>query len=554
MLGSASRGHAGRALLIGAAFLSFVAVRGSEAHGAAKPALHANGRIAFADASSGGIASMNPDGSGQWGVELNVSDISPAWSPDGSQLAVVTHWAGRNGILVMQPDGSDQRLVTTDSGDTDPAWSPDGSKIAFADGQNIYVVSADGTGRRQMTSNDYGYAAHPTWSPDGTTIAYSLYTDRTFDGVETYRSGIVLLDVTSGKQTTLLAGPNEDDYTPAWSPDGSSIAFAKTENYGNARIYTVNPDGTHLTALTDGSSWDATPAWSPDATKLLFVRNQQIWVIGRDGTGSQQLSNSTGGGVTPAWQPLGPRPAGCTLWGTNGNDLLVGTDGRDVICGLGGSDTLIGLGGDDTLAGGDGNDYLAGGLGRDRLIGGADDDTLDARDDGASDLVQGGTGWDKALVDGRVDQRQAVEQTTVDRDLAAWHPVTADAFLAENPPIEAFDGRIGDWWNSGGYPTHWIEVDLLRSVSIGRVSFVTPELPTGATFMLLGRATSDGAFRLLHVFKGPTVDLQRIVYSPKRPWRGIHYLRVVVPQSHAAMPWVSWREIKVYAPTCSCGS
>ena len=556
MLGSASRGHAGRAVLITAALLSFVAVRGSEAHGASTPALHADGRIAFADGSSGGIASMNPDGSGQWGVELNVGDTSPAWSPDGSQLAAVTHWGGRSGILVMQPDGSGEHLVTTDAADADPAWSPDGSKIAFANGANIYVVSVDGSHRTEVTSNDdgfsypyggygYAYASHPTWSPDGGTIAYSLYGERTFDGVDSYAAGIEAVDLASGKQTTLLAGASENAYGPAWSPDGGSIAFAGYLG-GDGEIYTMNPDGTHVTKVTDDALGDGFPAWSPDAKQLLFVRNQQIWEMNRDGAGAQQLTNSTGGGLDPAWQPLGPAPKGCTLWGTSGNDLLVGTDSRDVICGLGGDDTLIGLGGDDTLAGGDGNDYLAGGLGRDRLIGGPGDDTFDARDGGFSDLVQGGDGFDKAFVDGPVDQLQGVEQRMVDRDLAAWHPVTTDSFIAASPPIEAVDGRILDWWNSGGYPSHWIEVDLLRSVAVTRVALVAPELPAGATFMLLGRSSTNGAFRLLHVFKGPTADLQRVAYTPKRPWRGIRYLRLVVPTSQATMPWVSWREMKVY--------
>jgi hypothetical protein len=54
----------------------------SDAH-SSSASVRANGRIAFAAA--GGIAAMNPDGSGQWGVELNVGDTSPAWSPDGTQ-------------------------------------------------------------------------------------------------------------------------------------------------------------------------------------------------------------------------------------------------------------------------------------------------------------------------------------------------------------------------------------------------------------------------------------------------------------------------------------
>ncbi|HXH97198.1 MAG TPA: hypothetical protein VNH40_08315, partial [Gaiellaceae bacterium] len=191
-----------------------------------------NGRIAFS--ASTGIASMNPDGSGQWGVELNVGDTAPAWSPDGSQLAVVAHLPGRVGMLVMQPDGSDARLVTTDGQDSDPAWSPDGTRIAFANGANIGVVSPDGGGRTQLTANSVGWASHPTWSPDGKTIAYALWADRIQDGVDVYRSAVSLLDVASGKESTLMPESTASDLSPAWSPDGGTIAFA-SYGYGSSR-------------------------------------------------------------------------------------------------------------------------------------------------------------------------------------------------------------------------------------------------------------------------------------------------------------------------------
>ncbi len=61
-----------------------------------------------------------------------------------------------------------------------------------------------------------------------------------------------------------------------------------------------------------------------------------------------------------------PAPPGCTIGGTNGNDVLRGTPGRDVICGLGGNDTINGLGGKDNLIGGPGKDSFNGGPGNDR--------------------------------------------------------------------------------------------------------------------------------------------------------------------------------------------
>ena len=146
-------------------------------------------------------------------------------------------------------------------------------------------------------------------------------------------------------------------------------------------------------------------------------------------------------------RPVDPsgRPVACTIVGTQAADVLRGTAGRDVICGLGGNDRILGGGradivyggpgadfidggtgndilrggaGNDDLIGRSGNDRLEGGLGADRLdggtgsdalLGGAGKDLMLARD-GRRDLVNGGSGVDRATVDRNVDRLIAIEQ------------------------------------------------------------------------------------------------------------------------------------------------
>jgi TolB protein len=526
-----------RSLLAAAAAAALAVLAPAGVNADSTTGLHADGRIAFVDDT--GIASMNPDGSGAWGVELNIGDTAPAWSPDGTQLAVVTHWAGNAGILAMQPDGSGAHMITSDAGDRDPAWSPDGSKLIVANGSNLYLISADGSGRAQLTFDTDRWAARPTWSPDGKKIAFEA--SPVNDGVR-----IIVDDLATGTETP-ITNAGAYNFAPAWSPDGDLIAFSSSRD-GVESIFVMHPDGSHVTRVTSSQSYDETPAWSPDGTQIAFSRSGQIWAVARDGSNARQLTTAGANNWDPSWQPLAPGPTGCTLWGTAANDLLVGSDANDVICGLGGDDRLIGLGGNDRLLGGDGNDSLAGGLGHDVLSGGNGDDKLDARG-GQADGAAGGAGYDLALVSGPGSRLTGVELTKTDRNLALWRPTTADAAEETNLPVRAVDGDFTDWWNSGGYPTHWLEVDLQAAVDVGRVRLVTPDLPAGASFVVLGRTDTDSPFRTLCVHTGATGDIAQVDCVAKRAWRAIRYVRVVVPPSAAPMPWVSWREIGVFAPS-----
>jgi len=137
----------------------------------------------------------------------------------------------------------------------------------------------------------------------------------------------------------------------------------------------MNPDGAHPINLTNNAVGDHEPAWSPDGSMIAFRSsrdgNAEVYTMNADGTGQVNRSQNAAIDREPDWQPI-PR---CTLTGTTADDVLTGGAGKDVIRGRGGDDTLVGRGGNDILRGGDENGTIRGGAQNDILNGGAETDT-----------------------------------------------------------------------------------------------------------------------------------------------------------------------------------
>lgn len=126
------------------------------------------------------VCVMNADGSGVKDVTpAGGCESSPAWSPDGSELAFYGSCEnggpytpqGPFGIWLKHPDGSGARNLTAGvfGSDDDPAWSPDGRQLVFAWGDysrsNLYIINRDGTGLRELTSTADVSATYPAWRP-----------------------------------------------------------------------------------------------------------------------------------------------------------------------------------------------------------------------------------------------------------------------------------------------------------------------------------------------------------------------------------------------------
>lgn len=231
-------------------------------------------RIAYLLALPGGLRALmvaNADGSDA--VELHSSpDVgcgSFAWSPGGERVAFACRIGDDDpDIWVVNADGTGLTNVTDahPGRQETPSWSPvlgDGSsRIAYAqfvDGEpQIWTMKPDGRDAKQITS---GLDHQPAWSPDGTTIAFQRTGAAIF-------GDLWLVDADGGNERGLvgvhLAGPQS---SPAWSPDGRLLAFVSThETYGSGapltyRIYTVWPEGSKLAARTPETIQATAPAW-----------------------------------------------------------------------------------------------------------------------------------------------------------------------------------------------------------------------------------------------------------------------------------------------------
>jgi TolB protein len=271
-------------------------------------------------------------------------------------------------VFSVNPDGTDTRQLTTSpEADRQPDWSPDGRDIAYSirkpDERLNYEVArmtAAGTGHRQLTRTPAGEASsQPSWLADGSAILYRrsgsglvssiwqmgplgqdprlrlappqspLYPSASPDPSrllftmvrsptgDTDRA-IVVATAGGSSLDTLFDVPGAYDSAPAWSPDGSRIAFESNADVGagnperDMEIWTMNADGSGATQLTHNALHDEGPAWSPDGTLLAYTsglddKHGDIHVMTAAGEHVRELTSYAGIDESPDWQAI-PAP------------------------------------------------------------------------------------------------------------------------------------------------------------------------------------------------------------------------------------------------------
>jgi TolB protein len=184
------------------------------------------------------------------------TNSAPAWSPDGRELAVSLSRDGPSQIFLMTRAGGDPRRLTSgNSIDTEPVFAPDGKSLYFVSdrggGPQVYRMPVTGGPPERLTFTG-SYNVSPAISPDGKTMAYVSRQGGLFR--------VILLNLGNGNTRTLSESPYDD--SPSFAPNGRLLVYASRDQ-GRDVLMTTTLDGRIKTRLLASGTDMLEPAWGP---------------------------------------------------------------------------------------------------------------------------------------------------------------------------------------------------------------------------------------------------------------------------------------------------